>query len=628
MQADIVRLASFPLLSLPKGSLMLKLSNIRIGIKLAAMSGVGILLILALMGVDFMSDAAAKKASDEAARRQNIVQSVSNARYFFSMLAIAGRDLQLAATAPAVQQAVGAIEKRRSALIEQTDALNKIVFVPANRARIEAIRSGANQYVGELKQIEAMKGKIFDLQQAGTPEAEVRIREIVQEVARYSTERAAPLAHTADAAASELADIVVKNSVKAALEQQEQAANSNLLFWSIGFAALFVLVGTAVFGTLTIAKPLIALTQPINELAAGNFNVRVSGVGRKDEVGQIATAVNAMATRVRETIGEIKQSAMEVNSASGEISTSTTDLSQRTEEQAASLEETTAAMEEISSTVRKSSENAEQANKSAGEARSVAARGGEVVAKAVDAMAKIEDSSRKISDIIGVIDEIARQTNLLALNAAVEAARAGEAGRGFAVVASEVRSLAQRSSQAAKDIKDLITNSNNQVQEGVDLVNRAGSALSEIVDSVKTVAELVADIARASTEQATGLDQINRALLQMDEATQQNAALVEENAATAKALETQAQSMDERVAFFKVDDGVVAAPKPVRVAAATSVAELTKPAAVRESAPVKPAAAQPRKIAQAAPARAPRNPVGRMQTALATAIDSDEWKDF
>jgi methyl-accepting chemotaxis protein len=180
------------------------------------------------------------------------------------------------------------------------------------------------------------------------------------------------------------------------------------------------------------------------------------------------------------------------------------------------------------------------------------------VADAVAAMAQIETSSGQISEIIGVIDEIARQTNLLALNAAVEAARAGDAGRGFAVVASEVRTLAQRSSQAAKDIKDLITKSSGQVQEGVDLVNRTGDALGEIASSIKEIAGLVSGIANASAEQASGVDQVNKALTQMDEVTQQNAALVEENAATAKTLEHQAKAMDERVAFFRlatIDDG-------------------------------------------------------------------------
>src|SRR5947208_349354 len=211
-------------------------------------------------------------------------------------------------------------------------------------------------------------------------------------------------------------------------------------------------------------------------------------------------------------------------------------------------------MEGISRTVKKNAESAQQANQVAGGTCTVADRGGAVVAQAVQAMARIEQSSGKITDIISVIDEIARQTNLLALNAAVEAARAGEAGRGFAVVASEVRSLAQRSSQAAKDIKDLITNSSDQVQEGVELVNRAGASLTEIVESIKKVAEIVSDIAAASGEQSSGIDQVNAALNQMDEVTQQNSALVEENAAAAKALEQQSQAMDERVSFFRLGE--------------------------------------------------------------------------
>jgi methyl-accepting chemotaxis protein len=209
--------------------------------------------------------------------------------------------------------------------------------------------------------------------------------------------------------------------------------------------------------------------------------------------------------------------------------------------------------------VKKNAENAQQANQSTAKARTIADRSGRVVADAVAAMGQIATSSGKIADIIGVIDEIARQTNLLALNAAVEAARAGDAGRGFAVVASEVRTLAQRSSQAAKDIKDLITNSSGQVQQGVDLVNKTGSALDEIVAAIKEVADLVSDIAGASIEQSNGLDQVNKALTQMDEVTQRNAALVEENAATAKTLEQQAKAMDDRVAYFRLANAQAAA---------------------------------------------------------------------
>jgi methyl-accepting chemotaxis protein len=319
-------------------------------------------------------------------------------------------------------------------------------------------------------------------------------------------------------------------------------------------AALVLVLGTMVLISRRVIGPLQMIQSLMLKLAGGNFNVELPRVTRQDEVGQIVASVNTMVEQIRTAIGGIKTSAREVTNASAEISESTTDLSQRTEEQAASLEETTASMEEISTTVRKNAENAKMASDSAASTRAVADRGGEVAAKAVKAMSRIEESSGKIADIIGVIDEIARQTNLLALNAAVEAARAGDAGRGFAVVATEVRSLAQRSSQAAKDISHLITNSSGQVKEGVSLVNQAGAALNEIVDSIRTVAAVVSDIATASSEQTTGLDEINKALSQMDDVTQRNSALVEENAATAKTLEQLAKLMDEQVAFFLADD--------------------------------------------------------------------------
>jgi methyl-accepting chemotaxis protein len=272
------------------------------------------------------------------------------------------------------------------------------------------------------------------------------------------------------------------------------------------------------------------------------------------EYRKLQSDFNAAVAKLQETISAIAASAREVAGASGEISGGTTDLSQRTEEQAASLEQTSSAMERISATVKKNADSAQQAKQFTDGTREVADRGGAVVAEAVSAMARIAESSSKISDIISVIDEIARQTNLLALNAAVEAARAGEAGRGFAVVASEVRSLAQRSSQAAKDIKDLITNSSGQVQEGVELVNKAGGSLTEILESIKKVAEIVSDIAGASAEQSTGIDQVKMSLAQMDEVTQQNSALVEENAAAAKALEQQSRAMDEQVNFFQLGE--------------------------------------------------------------------------
>ena len=327
------------------------------------------------------------------------------------------------------------------------------------------------------------------------------------------------------------------------------------------------------------------LAGGLKNLADGDLTARITDF--PEAYAQIRDDFNGAMTRLQETIKAVTAATREVSNATAEISASTTDLSQRTEQQAACLEETSASMEQIASTVKLNAEHARHANQSAGKMRDVAARGGQVVGKAVDAMSVIEASSRKISDIIGVIDEIARQTNLLALNAAVEAARAGESGRGFAVVATEVRSLAQRSSQAAKDIKDLISSSNDQVKEGVDRVNDAGIALSEVVESIKGVADVIADIANASAEQSTGIDQINIALNQMDEVTQQNSALVEENAATAKTLEQQAGAMDERIAIFKIGAAEAKSrakspPQQTRSGAVTAPAAAAKaPAAAR-----------------------------------------------
>jgi len=342
------------------------------------------------------------------------------------------------------------------------------------------------------------------------------------------------------------------------------------------------------------------LGRGLERLAQGDLTYRV----RDDWAGEyrkIQDDFNNAIDQLQDTLTAIVESTREVSSASAEISSSTTDLSQRTEEQAANLEETSASMEEISATVRKNAENAQQANGLMQGTREVAGRGGEVVSQAVAAMSRIEESSRKISDIISVIDEIARQTNLLALNAAVEAARAGEAGRGFAVVASEVRNLAQRSSQAAKDIKGLIDHSSMAVNQGVDLVNRAGASLNEILQSINEVAALVADIANASAEQALGIDQINKALSQMDEVTQQNSALVEENAATAKTLEHQSTALDGRVAAFRLYEGE------------------TVTAPMEASGPARASLAMRRGV---------RGTARQMQTALATAVAQDEWEEF
>ena len=529
---------------------MFRLSNISIGLKLSMMSGLGILFVVGLIVGQMMSSASVKSSNDAADAQGDISHGVVATKASVRGLQVAVRDIRLSRDNEQLQAAVKNADARLKAAHDHANPLVAKFNIPENRARMEKVVSLLDQYAKGAKDIAAIKTQMFEAQ---AKQATAEFNELDQKTITAARGTLATAAET-----EKLIEEIDQGASKLRQEKQHQAEAAmqfaERLSLGLGLLTTLVLIASAFLGAFTIAKPLKALVQPLEEVAAGNFAITVPGIGRKDEVGQIAEAVQLMAQKVSATIGEIKASGREVTNASAEISTSTTDLSQRTEEQAASLEETSAAMEELSATVKKNAENAQQASQSATATRDVADRGGQVVAKAVEAMAKIEDSSRKISDIIGVIDEIARQTNLLALNAAVEAARAGEAGRGFAVVASEVRSLAQRSSQAAKDITDLITNSNGQVKDGVELVNRAGASLSEIVESIKNVATIVADIANASLEQATGIEQINKALTQMDEVTQQNSALVEENAATAKTLEHQAKAMDEQVAFFQIGE--------------------------------------------------------------------------
>ena len=310
-------------------------------------------------------------------------------------------------------------------------------------------------------------------------------------------------------------------------------------------------------------------------------------VNRKDEFGRLLLAFRNMDQHLSEIVGEVRLGSDAVSTAAQQIARGNDDLSQRTQEQASSLEETASSMEEMTSTVKQNAENASHANQLARGAREQAERGGEVAGKAIAAMTEIDASSRKIGDIVGLIQEIAFQTNLLALNAAVEAARAGEQGRGFAVVATEVRSLAQRSAGAAKEIKGLISDSEEKVRTGSELVNQSGKALAEIVDSVKKVTDIVAEIAAASHEQSAGIDQVNNAVMQMDEMTQQNAALVEEASAAARAMHEQADELARQVAFFQVADSSQAAPAKAPVAAAAAVETAAVLAAVRKAQPAR-----------------------------------------
>jgi methyl-accepting chemotaxis protein len=301
------------------------------------------------------------------------------------------------------------------------------------------------------------------------------------------------------------------------------------------------------------AEVVAALAGGLSKLSSGDLTIRVDQAFAP-EYEQLKRDFNATAEALQSTMRGIAESAGSMTNGAGEISTAADDLSRRTEQQAASLEETAAALDEITATVRRTSENATHARSVVGQAAKDAEVSGEVVRKAVAAMGEIEASAKQISQIIGVIDEIAFQTNLLALNAGVEAARAGEAGRGFAVVASEVRALAQRSADAAKEIKALISASTAQVSSGVELVGKTGQALQRIVGEVAKITELVAEIAASAQEQAVGLAQVNTTINEMDQMTQQNAAMVEQSTAASHALANQAGELDHLMEEFEIGE--------------------------------------------------------------------------
>ncbi|MFZ5548974.1 MAG: methyl-accepting chemotaxis protein [Pseudomonadota bacterium] len=303
--------------------------------------------------------------------------------------------------------------------------------------------------------------------------------------------------------------------------------------------------------TRSITAPIAQAVRVAETVAAGDLRSRIVAEG-KDETARLLRALQTMNDQLVDIVGQVRNGADSIATGSTQIATGNADLSQRTEEQASNLQQTAASMEQLTSTVKQNADTASQATQLAGGASSAAARGGEVVGQVVATMQAISDSSTRIEDIIGVIDGIAFQTNILALNAAVEAARAGEQGRGFAVVAGEVRSLAQRSAGAAHEIKRLISDSKGKVQDGSRLVAEAGQSMQDIVLQVGRVSDLIGEISAASAEQSTGIEQIGMAVSQLDQVTQQNAALVEESAAAAESLRRQAADLTGKMAVFKL----------------------------------------------------------------------------
>ena len=344
------------------------------------------------------------------------------------------------------------------------------------------------------------------------------------------------------------------DQLKASNEAFQEEVNSRVIIMLIAAMLIggVIILGSVVILASAISRGLDKAVRVCKEVAEGNLGQDIK-LKTDDEIGELLSSLKHMDANLVRVVNEVQESVVSIGSASGQIAQGNLSLSQRTEEQASSLEETASSMEEMTSTVKQNADSASHAKQLADENSERAIASASVVSRTVSAMGDIDESSNKIADIIGTIDGIAFQTNLLALNAAVEAARAGEQGRGFAVVASEVRSLAQRSADAAKEIKGLIQDSVSKVKIGTELVAESGRTLEDIIENTKKVADIIDGIAMASNEQATGIGQVNDAVTQMDSMTQENASLVEEAAAASKAMQDQAHKLDELITFFSIE---------------------------------------------------------------------------
>ena len=449
-----------------------------------------------------------------------------------------------------------------------------------------------------------------------------------------------------------------QDKVKELLAQQRKAidataagineanARSNRLMLTLGVLLLAFGAWAAWVISRSITVPLNSALGIANTVAEGDLTTQFDQQTTRDEIGDLMKALRGMNDALRRVVSQVQSGTTAIATASSEIASGNLDLSSRTEQQASSLEETASSMEELTSTVRQNADNANQANQLAQAASDVAARGGEIVGQVVETMGSIDASSRKIVDIIGTIDGIAFQTNILALNAAVEAARAGEQGRGFAVVASEVRNLAQRSAAAAKEIKELIDNSVTQVNAGTSLVQQAGTTMGEVVTSVRRVTDIMGEITSASREQSVGIDEVNQAIGQMDQVTQQNAALVEQAAAAAASMQEQAAQLAQVAASFRLGTESIARwsapPRPPgrnaeEAADGDAAAAADAPAARPKRLPAPDARATPRTptrnraggSAETAPQAAGRTSERRAKTERRAPVPTnDEWEEF
>ncbi len=490
------------------------------------------------------------------------------------------------------------IEVNKKAINESLATLEKLIYKPEGKdllAKIKEARAKYATYNAEVRKLveDSKKDEAISLMITAALPALDALQEPI----------------------TALAELQKKIVIASSAEVKQDINSAHVLMIILGGLALFIGIGAALLITRTLLKQLGG--EPdyaagiAGSIAAGDLTVAID-TKASDQTSLLA-AMKTMRDSLINIVGQVRTGTDTIATASSQIAAGNLDLSSRTEEQASALEETASSMEELTSTVQQNADNARQANQLAVSASDVALKGGAVVAQVVETMGSINDSSKKIAEIISVIDGIAFQTNILALNAAVEAARAGEQGRGFAVVASEVRNLAQRSAAAAREIKSLIGDSVEKVEAGSKLVDQAGSTMQAVVESVKRVTDVMSEIMAASQEQTSGIEQINQAIMQMDQVTQQNAALVEEAAAAAASLQDQTGNLAQVVSVFKLDGTAAAANAPLKT----------------ESRPLRATTAAAAPITAATrTAKRPATKVAPLKRVVNAPVAADEWEEF
>jgi methyl-accepting chemotaxis protein len=471
--------------------------------------------------------------------------------------AVAARNLVLVSTPADLAVEQSAVTKAHQEVQKKLDQLNKMIAADPNASQ------PARDMVAEIGRIEGRYGPV------ALAIVDLALKQQRDQAITRMNEECRPLLAALIQATNAYARYTEERTQALQAQGHADYVNQRNLLIALSVLAVSAAIALGWFIGRSIVGPLLQAVRAINRVAGGDLTTPII-VKYGDETGQLLVGLQHMQQSLSATVSTVRGSAEGVSAASVQIAQGNNDLSQRTERQASALEETAASMEELGSTVHSNSDAAQQASRLAAAASEVAGQGSDVVGKVVATMKGINESSHQIAEITGVIDGIAFQTNILALNAAVEAARAGEQGRGFAVVAGEVRTLAQRSAQAAKEIKSLIGASVERVTQGSVLVDQAGATMDKLVASVKEVSDLMGTIGAASAEQSQGVAQIGEAISQMDQTTQQNAALVEEGAAAAATLELQARALVQSVAVFRIDEAARA-----RQAATEAASHLT-----------------------------------------------------